>query len=184
MAGIGLDPSPDLRLFSDEEQPVDGIEAQRKGREDELVHPERTCSDESLALVNLQLETAAPLPLRQDEFTGDGTESVGLQRLLGDLLALGVDQLDIQGDPGKHRGGFGQVAFEQDALELQRVTGIEGTPVQIQVALRRLLLLVDGLREIADRDLGAPADVSVLAGDFGLQGIIDPAVAGHLLLHL
>ena len=184
VAGIGLDAAADLRLFSDQEQLVHRFEAKREGRKDEFIHPERAGTEQGLSLQHLQVEKAAPLPFRQDEGAGDGAEIIGLQRLLGDFLPLGIEQLDIQGSTRKYREGLGQVTLEEDALELQRVSGIEGAPVQIYIALRCLLRLMERLGEIADRDLRAPADTAVLAGHLGLQGIIDPAVARQLLLHL
>ena len=184
VARIGRDPSADLGLFPDQVEFIHRVILKREGRQHELIHAERAPSDVVLALVRLQGEHAAPLAFRQDEFAGDGTEVIGFQRLFGNLFALGVDQLDIQRDAREHRYRFGQVALEEHTLETQGIPGIESPPVEVEVALGGLLLLRDGLGEITDGYLGAAADSSVLALGLGLDGIIDPAVAGKRLLHI
>ena len=174
MSGVARQRAADLHGIARSIQPVDRIEGQVEGGQDKFIYPDPG-GRPMFPTFYAEGESAAPKAFRDDKRACRGTESIGLDGLLGHLFSLRILQPGFAFLPFRDRTRPAlQVRLEENGLELYRIARPVSRTVGIEVgifAVTGFLAAICGLSEI---QLFAAAEGAVRFAEAGLQGIVFP----------
>ena len=151
MSGVARQRAADLHGIARSIQPVDRIEGQVEGGQDKFIYPDPG-GRPMFPTFYAEGESAAPQAFWDDKRACRGTESIGLDGLLGHLFSLRILQPGFAFLPFRDRTRPAlQVRLEENGLELYRIARPVSRTVGIEVgifAVTGFLAAICGLSEI------------------------------------